>query len=102
MAHHQPARYVVCYDIADPKRLSRVHRCLKNEGLPLQYSVFNCCLTEKQLGLLMQNLKDLIDPREDDVRVYPLPQHTETLTLGQPMFPDGIMLMQSGGDLMQW
>ena len=102
MAHNQPTKYVICYDIANPKRLGRVHRCLKNEGLPLQYSVFNLCLTDRQLKILMEKLETLINPYEDDIRVYPLPQRGECCSLGRQMFPEGIMLMRTGGDLMEW
>ena len=37
MADNQAGLYLIAYDIADPKRLSRVHRALKREGLPVQY-----------------------------------------------------------------
>ncbi|MGI9213271.1 MAG: CRISPR-associated endonuclease Cas2 [Methylococcaceae bacterium] len=100
MAKNRPIRYIICYDIANPKRLVRVHRCLKGEGLPLQYSVFNCCLTERQLKHLMDKLQKIIDPRADDIRIYPLPERSDCVTLGKQMFPDDIMLFRAGGDLM--
>jgi CRISPR-associated endonuclease Cas2 len=37
--------YLVAYDIADPKRLQRVHRTMRGYGDPLQYSVFRCILS---------------------------------------------------------
>ncbi|WP_353685943.1 CRISPR-associated endonuclease Cas2 [Thermodesulfovibrio sp. 3462-1] len=48
------AAYLVCYDIADEKRLARIYRFMKGKGLHLQYSVFYCVLTPQQL----KNLKD--------------------------------------------
>ena len=40
MSQTATARYLVTYDIADPKRLSRLFRFMKKQGVPLQYSVF--------------------------------------------------------------
>lgn len=37
-------RYLVAYDIRDPKRLREVHSGMKRFGYPLQYSVFICDL----------------------------------------------------------
>jgi CRISPR-associated protein Cas2 len=100
MAINQPVKYVVCYDIADPRRLVRVHRHLRDEGLALQYSVFNVCLTERQLRNLLAELDGLIESSEDDVRVYPLPSRGERRFLGRQLFPEDVMLIQAGKDLM--
>ncbi|MBX3630284.1 MAG: CRISPR-associated endonuclease Cas2 [Nitrosomonas sp.] len=40
MADNQSNLYLIAYDIADSKRLARVHRVLKQQGLPVQFSVF--------------------------------------------------------------
>ncbi len=37
-------RYLVSYDICDPKRLRRVAKILEGFGTRLQYSVFECPL----------------------------------------------------------
>lgn len=37
-------RYLVAYDIREPKRLREVHSAMKSFGYPLQYSVFVCDL----------------------------------------------------------
>ena len=39
MAQHTPASWLVTYDISDKKRLTRIHKALKKEGIPVQYSV---------------------------------------------------------------
>ena len=41
--------YLVCYDIADEKRLTRIYRLMKGRGLHIQYSVFYCVLTWQEL-----------------------------------------------------
>jgi CRISPR/Cas system-associated endoribonuclease Cas2 len=35
MAMHQSVLFLISYDIADPKRLTRIHRLLKKQGLPV-------------------------------------------------------------------
>ncbi len=40
MSANHAREFIISYDIADPKRLSRIHRMLKRLAMPLQYSVF--------------------------------------------------------------
>lgn len=98
MAVNEARLCVVCYDIADPKRLNRVHRYLRRLAVPVQYSVFTTSLTPKKQQRLMQGLARIIDDREDDVRLYPLPSRLEHLSLGRQWLPGGVMLLgeQSG------
>lgn len=100
MALNRPRTYLVCYDITDPKRLLRVHRFLRREGLPVQYSVFTAALNAKALGRLVQGLQRLIDPRSDDVRIYPIAACRDQTSLGLQFFPDDVMLMDGGIDLL--
>ncbi len=100
MAINQPRLCLVCYDIADPRRLLRVHRYLRETGLPVQYSVFAIRLTPRQLALLLQDLNRRIEPREDDVRIYPLPEHGERLNIGKQFFPADVLLLADGGHLI--
>ena len=61
------AVYLVCYDIADPKRLRKVHRATEDRGDRIQYSVYQCMLTPLQLTSLRADLLDLIEPAVDQV-----------------------------------
>lgn len=90
--------YIICYDITDPRRLQRVHRCLKRRATPLQYSVFLYRGSERQLLRHLAELEDLMDPRSDDVRAYPLPVRGLRLILGQLTLPEGVFWKQSGDD----
>jgi len=76
------ADYLVCYDITNPKRLGKVFRFLRKEGVHLQYSVFLCRLTWPQLGELKDKLEAMIHPRLDDIRIYPLPSCKVVKVLG--------------------
>lgn len=83
-------RYVVCYDIADEGRLTRVHRYLKGMGVPVQYSVFLCSFTWPELQEVVSRLTTLIDATADDVRLYPLPAGDTILALAcEDRLPDG-------------
>lgn len=83
-------RYLVCYDISDERRWRQVFRLLTGEGLHLQFSVFLCALTWPELQRLKHDLANRIDPREDDVRLYPLPSGESMICLGrETLVPDG-------------
>lgn len=100
MALNQPLRYLIAYDIRNPKRLIRVHRFLRREGMPVQYSVFTAQLTQRKLVRVMNGLQAIIDPRVDDVRIYPLPTRLEASLLGRQMFPDDVLLLDGGVNLI--
>lgn len=83
--------YLVCYDIRDPKRLLKVYSCLKKRALHIQYSVFYCRLTWNELIDLKRTLKELIDERRDDVRLYPIPQDMKVKVMGRgDRIPEGV------------
>lgn len=65
-------RYLVCYDISDPQRLRRVHRKMCGFGEPLQYSVFQCDLSDAERILLIEALTPVINQREDQVLLVDL------------------------------
>lgn len=66
-------RYVVTYDIADDRRREDVATVLSGYGPRVQLSVFECDLrTRREAAALQSKLRDLIDPVEDQVRLYPL------------------------------
>ena len=96
MADSQNGLYLIAYDIANPRRLSRVHRTLKKQGLPLQYSVFTVVMKRKALIRLLESLNSLIKTTEDDIRCYRLPERTDIKALGQQYFPGGVMLFTGG------
>lgn len=60
-------RYLVSYDVCDPKRLRRVARALEGFGVRLQYSVFECALDAAHLAKLKAELDDLVEHDEDQV-----------------------------------
>ena len=59
--------YLVCYDIANDKRLRRVFKVCKNHGTHLQFSVFECDLAIRERTQLERELKAVIKQDEDQV-----------------------------------
>lgn len=59
--------YLICYDIADDKRLRRVFKTCRNYGNHLQYSVFECDLGPAEKIQLESELEEIIDHLEDQV-----------------------------------
>ncbi len=64
--------YMVAYDVADPKRLNRVRYRLKKEGVTAQKSVFLVLGSEKFINRLLDRLTEIMDPKKDDLRAYPI------------------------------
>ncbi|RME69710.1 MAG: CRISPR-associated endonuclease Cas2 [Verrucomicrobia bacterium] len=60
-------RYLVSYDIADPRRLRRVARIVEGFGVRLQYSVFECALDDTRLARLKAALHPELNHEEDQV-----------------------------------
>ena len=93
MAIHAPQLYLLAYDIANPKRLVKVHRQVSKRGLALQYSVFLLLDTPAGLDGLLGQLDRIIDGREDDIRVYPLPASLDAEHFGRQFLPEGVRLL---------
>ncbi len=68
--------YLVAYDIADPRRLRKVHYRLVPKAFPVQHSVFLFREDAAGLKALARMLRSHTDGRWDDVRVYPIASPT--------------------------
>ena len=85
--------FLVCYDICgegQERRLRRVYRTLRGFGEHVQYSVFRCVLTDRQLAELEEVLHREIDHHKDQVLIIPLgsaehPDAWSGWTLGVPI-----------------
>jgi CRISPR-associated protein Cas2 len=81
--------YIVCYDIADDKRLRRVFKVCKDFGQHIQFSVFECDLTASEKLQFEEKLAAEIKRDEDQVlfiRLGPAEQRgqREITALGVP------------------
>ena len=62
-------RYLVCYDVADEKRLQRMHKKMQGFGQPVQYSVFVCDLSPSARVRLQESLTKILNMKEDRVLI---------------------------------
>ncbi|MDA1193027.1 MAG: CRISPR-associated endonuclease Cas2 [Candidatus Poribacteria bacterium] len=65
--------FLVMYDVREPKRLRRAAKHLEGYGHRLQYSVFRCRLTHRQIERLQWELTKMLET-EDDLLIIELCQ----------------------------
>lgn len=63
---------VLVYDIPDDKRRAQMRKTLLRFGTPVQYSVFECDLSPRDLARMERAVRVLMQPHEDNVRYYRL------------------------------
>lgn len=93
MALNEPRNWLIAYDIAHPRRLSRVHRFLSSQAVPVQYSVFATRAAPMKAGLIRAGLAQIIDQGEDDVRIYPVPEPADLAVFGKKALPEGLRVI---------
>ena len=64
--------YVVTYDIADDRRRDKVVKLMESIGTQMNYSVFECMLTEVQYRNMVARLTKLVLRGADWVNIYPI------------------------------
>ncbi|QTA90419.1 CRISPR-associated endonuclease Cas2 [Desulfonema magnum] len=74
--------YMVVYDIANPRRLGKVHRLLKKQGISAQKSVFFVKGTASWVNQLLDELVSVMAVKEDDLRAYPVSHPREVWATG--------------------
>lgn len=62
--------YVISYDIADDRKRYRIDKALKNVGIRVQKSVFECILTDAEFIKLKKELERYINMDTDSIRYY--------------------------------
>ena len=65
--------YLVSYDISDNRRRRKISKELENYGTRVQYSVFECNISEKKYMELYSKLLDvMIEDECGNIRIYDL------------------------------
>lgn len=77
-----PGWYMVCYDIADPRRLGKVHRFMKKKGMAAQKSIFFVQREAREMKSFFKDLERIIKQGEDDIRAYPVESPKKVWTTG--------------------
>ena len=95
MAADRSDLWFICYDIRDPRRLRKVHRCVSRAAIELQFSAFCMEGDEQTVLALLAQLEEIIDATVDDVRAYRLPHALKVWKLGCQGLPDGLVMAGS-------
>ena len=77
---------LIAYDIADTEtaeasRLRRIADVCEQYGQRVQFSIFECRLSNSRLARLVGEVEDIIDRDRDSVLVYRFPGGIEAATL---------------------
>lgn len=99
MSLTQPRKWLIAYDIREPRRLKRVHALLVKTAVPVQYSVFAAAGSTLLMRQLAAAVGQRIDARADDVRFYPIPERSLIYTIGAAMLPNDVLLLDGRTDL---
>lgn len=70
-------RYLVAYDIADHKRLYRVHKKVEAYAIGGQKSFYECWLTKHELSRFQKEIDEIIDGADDRVMLFQLHEETK-------------------------
>lgn len=75
---------VVAYDVADDRRRSYVVNILEKVGVRINYSVFECLLTDAEFKKLQQRVGEKINSRDDRIVYYVVCVNCYTKIVYQP------------------
>lgn len=89
---NQKRSWLIGYDIADPRRLNKIHRRLSKEAIPVQYSLFLYHGNHRDIYKLLDELTLIMNTKEDDLRAYPIPNNAEINQIGQKGLLEDIIL----------
>lgn len=64
--------WLVCYDIASPKRLQKIGHYCEKFGIRLQKSVFQIDTDKETLQKLLSGIKELMNRKYDSLIIYPV------------------------------
>lgn len=63
---------IVAYDIADPRRLNKVAKVIKDYGIRVQKSIFELAVNNNLFLEMKSRIEDIIEPTADGVKYFPL------------------------------
>ena len=86
---------VIAYDIADDRRRRKIVELMKNYGIRVNYSVFECRLKKKEYPTLKKQIRDIINEKQDSILYYDLCKRCiekrDSDGIGRPFEPSGII-----------
>lgn len=80
-------RYVISYDIEENRMRTKLSKLLEGYGVRVQYSVFECELSERRFRELYEKTFRLTEGMEGSVRFYSICKNCESkiVTIGKPI-----------------
>lgn len=81
---------IVAYDIADPKRLAKIAKIMKDYGDRVQKSIFEVTARGGVFNQLRRRVEAIIVPEEDGVKYFPVCEKCSGTVeiIGQGVFID--------------
>jgi CRISPR-associated protein Cas2 len=83
--------YLVTYDVSDKRRLRKTHRLMLGYGDPVQYSVFRCELSPREVEILVTRLDEVIAKGSDRVLIVDMgparSKRDRIRMIGKPLEP---------------
>lgn len=67
-------KYIIAYDIENDKRRRKIVKLLSSFGVRIQFSVFECRVSNLELNTLTDDLEKIINSKKDSVLIFPLCQ----------------------------
>ncbi|MCX7971086.1 MAG: CRISPR-associated endonuclease Cas2 [Negativicutes bacterium] len=90
---------LVIYDVAADsegnKRRNRMVKELEGYGQRVQYSAFECHITQRKPDTMIKKLRKIIDEQEDSLRIYKLSELAPVITFGEVgrTFPESVIII---------
>ena len=76
-------KYLIAYDIADQKRLHQAHKKVEAFAIGGQKSFYECWLTEHEMSKFKSEVNNLIEPFDDLVFIFRIPDNVEPMLFGK-------------------
>ena len=92
--------FLLCYDIADSRRLQRIQRLVIKQMLQIQYSMYYAVLTRQQMDNLLETIRQILNVHHDDLRVYVVKPIEQAFLVGKRC--DAVMLFGMQGERIAW
>ncbi len=74
-------RFVICYDISDPKVWRKVYKILKSYGIRTQYSVFETSISEETVRKIIEDCEKVID-KNDKIFAFKVKDYKNIIRIG--------------------
>lgn len=79
--------YIICYDITSNKTRKIIHDTLLSYGDKINLSVFELDLNHNKLEKLISYIKNLINPKTETIKIYPLQNKNIAISIGKELKP---------------